>query len=268
MITAGTTFLSESGTPLYGITILAQNSPASTPSGSAIVSEVYDFGPEVAVFNPFAILILSYDPNLVPEGASAESLSLAMFEAASNSWVLLDSTVDPVAHKVKGQIRHFTDFAILVDTTPAAFTVADLTIIPEAVDIGELISIKALVTNSGGLTGSYEVTLAINDINNNVVVETKEVTLTGKTSQEVIFTVTRDVAGIYAVNVDGLAGTFEVRAAAPSVPPPSVPPVPAPAPQPSPVAGVSWYLIGGIIAGIIGVALIIYLVRRRAYKLI
>ncbi len=263
MITAGTTFLSESGTLLYGITMLAQNSPPPPPTGSAFVSTVYAFGPDGGIFNPPATLVVNYDPNLLPEGASAESLSLAWFDAANNSWVLLDSIVDLVAHTVTSdQVIHFTDFAILVDTTPAAFSVADLAITPEVVGIGEEVSIKALVTNSGSLTGSHEVTLAINDINNNVEVTTKEVTLTGRTSQEVTFTVVRDVAGIYAINFDGLAGTFEVGVAAPSAPPSSIPPAPAPAPapQPSPVAGINWYLIGGVVAA--GIIVIGVLVRR------
>lgn len=200
-IKAGTTFLSENGTPLYGITIFAQDSPSSAPSGSAFVSDVYDFGPDRAIFNPPATLVLNYDPNLMPADASAESLSLAMFDAASNSWVLLDSTVDTVAHTVEGQIKHFTDFTILVDTTPAAFTVVDLAIAPEVVGIGEEVVIKALVANIGSLTGIYELKLVINDMNNNVEVTTEEVTVTGKTSQEVTFTVVRDVAGIYDINV-------------------------------------------------------------------
>ena len=111
-------------------------------------------------------------------------------------------------------------------------------------DIGEEVTVSIIVANTGDLTGSYEVTLKID----NVVVATKEVTLDGGASQTVTFTTTKDVPGIYAVNVDGLLSTFTIKA-------PPVPPKPP----------INWWLIGGIIAGalIIGVVIAIVVRRRR-----
>jgi len=113
---------------------------------------------------------------------------------------------------------------------PAAFTTSTLDISPAEVNAGEDITISALVTNTGDLTGTYEVTLKIN----NVVVATESVTLAGGASEEVTFTTLKDVAGTYAVDLNGLPGTFVVK------------------------AGLNWWLIGGIIAAIVAVGLLAY----------
>ncbi|MBA7641139.1 hypothetical protein ES703_48812 [subsurface metagenome] len=106
----------------------------------------------------------------------------------------------------------------VVPVVPAAFTISSLTISPTEVDIGKEVTIGVLIANTGDLTGSYEVTLEID----NVVVSTKEVTLAGGTSQRVTFTATKDVAGTYSVDVSGLTGSFTVKE---EVVPPVVPPV-------------------------------------------
>ena len=127
---------------------------------------------------------------------------------------------------------------------PAAFTASALTISPTEVDIGQSVTISVLVANTGELAGSYEVTLKIDG----KVVATKEVTLAGGASQKVTFTTAKDEAGTYAVNVEGLSGSFTVKA------PPAPPPI-------------NWWLIGGIIAACIIIGVIVWqvLVRRRAY---
>ena len=131
--------------------------------------------------------------------------------------------------------------ALPAPSAPAAFTVSALSISPIEVDTGDTVTISILVTNTGDLTGSYEVTLKID----NIVVATKGVTLAGGASQKVIFTTSKDIDGTYAVNVSGISGTFTVTALA-------VPP--------------NWWLIGGIIA--VGVAVVVFIwlnvIRRRA----
>ncbi len=92
---------------------------------------------------------------------------------------------------------------------PAAFTASELTITPAVVGIGETVTISALVTNTGDLTGSYEVTLEID----NVVIDTEEVTLAGGASQTVTFTTSKDVTGTYSISVNDLSGTFTVKVA-------------------------------------------------------
>ena len=82
--------------------------------------------------------------------------------------------------------------------------------------------------------------------------ETREVTVAAGASETVTFTTSEDKAGTYAVDVNGLTGSFTVKEAA-------VPPLPPPSP-------VNWPLISGIIAGVVVVGLLIFfLVRRRAH---
>ncbi|MDP2731384.1 MAG: CARDB domain-containing protein [Dehalococcoidales bacterium] len=94
-------------------------------------------------------------------------------------------------------------------SAPAAFTTSSLSISPTAVNIGDMVTIAVQVANTGDLSGSYEVTLKIN----NEMVETKQVTLDGGRSQTVSFATSRDTAGTYSVNINSQSGSFTVTAA-------------------------------------------------------
>ncbi len=96
---------------------------------------------------------------------------------------------------------------------------------PTEVDTGESITISVLITNTGDLTGSYELTLKLD----NITVATKDATLAGGASQTVTFTTVKDIAGTYIVNIGGLSGTFTVKPA----PAPALEPKPALAPEPA-----------------------------------
>jgi hypothetical protein len=93
---------------------------------------------------------------------------------------------------------------------PPTFTTSDLSISPTEVDIGEKVTISAVVANTGDAKGTYEVTLKING----VIEETKKVDVDAGASKTVTFTTVKDVAGSYAVAVDGLTGSFSVVAPA------------------------------------------------------
>ena len=99
------------------------------------------------------------------------------------------------------------DVEAVVEEAPAAFTTSYLSITPTTVDMGEEVTISVLVTNTGDLSGSYEVTLNIDEI----AVATKTVTLAGGASERVTFTMTQGIAGTYSVTIDGLSGTFDVK---------------------------------------------------------
>ena len=135
-------------------------------------------------------------------------------------------------------------FMVKTPPTPAAFTTSALSISPTEVEIGESVTIGVLVTNTGELAGSYKVTLKID----NVAVATEDIDLAGGASQTVTFITAEDVAGTYTVSVNGLSGTFTVKTA------------PTPTPTPPPI---NWGLIGGIIASVIVIGVVILLVIRR-----
>ena len=255
---------------LLGIIMVKTKEPPVPPPNANIIGLVYDLGPTGATFNPSITLTVTYDPANIPEDVAEADLVLAYYDAGTSKWVNLVCVVDPVTNTISAKIKHFTPFAVLDYLRPAAFAASNLSIIPEEVDIGEEVTISTLTTNTGNLAGSYEITLKID----NVAVATRDITLAGGNSQKVTFFTTRDVAGTYTVTIDGLSGTFVVKAA-PVVPPPVTPPPVAPPPvtpppvTPPPVVPptlINWWLVGGILAGATVISVITWqlVVRQRA----
>jgi len=139
--------------------------------------------------------------------------------------------------------RFFESFSVTeAEKAPAAFTTSNLIITPAEINAGDEVTISMLVTNTGDLSGTYEVTLKIDA----VVVGTKQVTLDGGGSEVVTFTTTRDTAGTYSVTIDGLTGTFKVKEAV-------VPPSPE---------AIRWWRIAIIITAVT-IAIVVPLVIRR-----
>jgi hypothetical protein len=84
---------------------------------------------------------------------------------------------------------------------------------------------------------------------NEVITETKEITLAGGTSETVVFIVSQDEADTYLVDVNGLIGSFVAREPASVSPSAStVSPPESTASPPASSAEPGWGLIGGIIA--------------------
>ncbi len=134
-------------------------------------------------------------------------------------------------------------FTVKPPPTPATFTTSALSISPAVADIGETVTISILVTNDGDLSGTYEVTAKIDG----VALPSKDITVAGHTSQQVTFTTSQAIAGTYTVTIDGQSDTFTVKS---TLPPPTV---------------INWWLISGIICGVVIIAVFVSLtVRRRA----
>jgi len=124
--------------------------------------------------------------------------------------------------------------------SPAAFETSELSISPTIARIGEAVNISTVVTNVGQVEGSYAVTLKIDG----AVEATKEVTLAGGQNTTVTFTVGREAAGSYQIDVDGQTGSFTITQ--------------------TPLAWWVW-LIAGLVAVVIIVVIIVSWLRRRAY---
>ncbi|MFQ5996578.1 MAG: helix-turn-helix domain-containing protein [Dehalococcoidales bacterium] len=280
-----TTGKTEEGEPISEISITEVLAPPAPPAGTSFIGLSYDLEPSGAIFNPPITITFTYNPDWLPQGIGPENLAIAYLDEGSSQWVILDATditIDPDRNIISAKISHFTYFSVIVITYPAAITTSELSITPAEVDIAQSVTISVTVTNTGDLAGSHEVTLKING----EAVSTKKVTLDGHASEKVTFTTVQGAAGTYAVNVDGLSGTFTVKPAPtepvvikqPPAPPAPAPAVPAPAPAPPapvpipvtpeapPVPPINWWLIGGIIAAGIIVAIIWFVVsRRRGY---
>jgi len=110
----------------------------------------------------------------------------------------------------------------------ADIKVTSVTISPDSVKEGETVTITATVTNTGDAPGSHTLVLKIDD----EVEATKEIVdLAADGSQTVTFTVAKDVAGDYIVDVNGRPGYFTVTRSFWDVFPPYL-----------------WVIVGGIVS--------------------
>jgi len=237
---------------------LAEEAPPA-PDGMAIVGPVYDFTGyrdkqrrEVCypvTFNSPITVLLSYDPDALPEGAF--SPVIAYYDTGLGLWVELAPDTGRVAEvgKVTGLADYFkSPFAVLVEVpplpsppppvpvpAPANFVVSNLNVAPPEIEVGENVAITINVVNDGGQEGAYLVELKING----ETVDSKKVTLGAGQSEQVRFTVSGTEPGQYEVVVSGLGGEFTV------------------------LRTISWWLIGGIIAVLILLGWLgWYLIRR------
>jgi len=263
-ISKGVLAQTEDGQRLRKIEVLPMAEPPPPPENGYIIGIAYDFRPDGATFDPAIELEMRYDPSQIPDGLDEEDLLIAYYDEKAGEWIVLECVVDTEANIIVAKIGHFTAFAVLgyyevvvvppvLPVLPATFTIRDLTISPGEVYIGAPASFRVIVVNTGGESGSYEVTLEING----VVEETKEITVAAGVSKEVTFTTSKGEAGSYLVDINGLSGSFTI-VERPSVTPQPPPPTP-------PAKPFNWWLIGGIIGGVVVIGLgIFFWTRRRA----
>jgi len=259
-IPANTIALDEEKSVLLEMVMAVEENPPSPPPDIVIVGKAYNFEPGGATFNPSMIITFSYR---LPENVDEESLFIAYYDADVGAWVKLGGILDMEANTISIEVSHLTTFAVFgteslapsppPSTTPsppppplpAAFDLSTLSIIPGEVYTDETIDISVSLTNTGGSVGSYEVILKING----VVEATREVTLGAGASEQITFTVSKDVADTYSVDVSGLTGSFIVKEKTEEPTEPILPPTPV---------VVNWWLIGGIIAGVIAIGIAIW----------
>ncbi|MEM2088989.1 MAG: CARDB domain-containing protein [Thermoproteota archaeon] len=111
-------------------------------------------------------------------------------------------------------------FTITVSTTlPARFDVSGLNINPSSIKVGQSSTISVTVKNTGGESGSYTVTLKVN----NQAVDTRTGTLSPDQSETVSFTYTPTSEGTYSIDVNGLTGSLTVSKEAGPGPTPEIP---------------------------------------------
>jgi len=215
-IRKGTTGLSSEGDPLSEITIVRMDKPPLPPVNAEVIGLVYDFRPEGASFDEPVTIRLTYDDAGIPAGAAEANLVVAVWDRAPAKWIQLDSTVDPENNIVAADATHFTPYAVMANTRPAAFGLSDFSITPAEAAIDEAVVISVLVSNTGDLEGTYQLELQVDG----AVTATKTVTLAGGSSITVPFTISRDDSGSHTVSIGDLSGTLAIQAERP-------PPTPA-----------------------------------------
>jgi len=207
---------------------------------------IYEYGSNSCPVNisPTARLALSYDPENLPENASA--IFIAYYDEAAGRWVQMETAGYvaggvAVPNTLTSHVGHFTPFAILAnlaEVAPAKFETTNLTISPAQARQNQEITISIYVTNSGGTTGEHNIELKVDGISK----ATRQITLAPETSQGVNFTITEETVGKHQVEVVGLVGEFEIT---------------------EPPSGIIWWLIGGTLA--IAVLLAVWLTWGRRW---
>ena len=229
------TALDKDGDELESITISKEDNPPQPPGGRYFVGTVYNMAPDGAVFAPPLSLSVAYDEADLPQEMVENELYLAYCDD-KGQWVDLTSEVNTEANRVTADVNHFTLFAIMA--RPASFTLSEFGVMPHIVQVGEPVTAGITVSNMGGCEGRYTLVLKVND----VIEDSKEVTLAIGESREVSFEVIKESTGDYSVDINGHTASFVVK-------------------------GTNRGLIGGIIGGIVVVGLLIYFLvfrKRRA----
>ena len=122
-------------------------------------------------------------------------------------------------------------YTVMLVPHPAEFELSMLRISPTEVDINEEVIVTIQVTNIGELDGDCDVVLKVNG----ETVEEKVVTLAAGDSEDVVFALSKEVAGTYMVDINGLSGEFAVTAPPEPEPTQEPEPVPITEPEPEPV---------------------------------
>ena len=183
------------------------------------------------------------------EVADTKEISLAGHGSVTVSFTISAESAGTYAISINGLTGRFTVTAppVIEPPKPADIIVSNLSVSSSKVEPGDTVTISVLVANRGGQEGTYLIELKIDG----VVVETKSVTLAAGASETVTFTTSEDMGGIYTVDIDDQSTSFTV--VKPEIE--------------KEVVGTNWPLIGGIIGGVVVIAIIvgILLWRRRRY---
>lgn len=136
---------------------------------------------------------------------------LAYWDKITGKWVELDCTVNPGANTITAKISHFCTFAAVAHTQPAKFTAGQLSVVLAETHTGEKLNVSITLANEGDISGSYEVTLKIDDFS---VAGSQTVTLAGHSKEEITFSTSINTPGTHTLNIAGVSGTVVVKAPA------------------------------------------------------
>jgi hypothetical protein len=227
-----------------------------TPENTVIVGPVYELNaysstfettPSPGTISPPAILILTYEPDKLPENAS--EVFVANYDM-EKGWL----TPAPVpggtaeagrAHDVVSHLSVFVAVLAKIAEPSARFAASNLTVSPSQAQLNQEVTISVDVANTGDTALDYNMQLKVDGI----VKSSKQVTIAAGASQTVNFTVNGDTVGKHQVEVAGLNGEFEVVEL-----------------NESELAGqsqINWWLIGGIAGAILLIIIGIVVWRRQ-----
>jgi hypothetical protein len=202
----GTFAKNKLGAFLTSITVSTLAEPNAPPANNAFIGSVYDLGPSGATFNPPPTFTIRYNDGDILEGISENDFYLATWDESAKSWSRIDFQLDTKTNLITTHIAHFSQYAVLVATGAAKFTLADINVSPSQIKTGESAVASVRVTNTGNLTGDYQAVLKING----AVQETKSITLDASANTTVSYNIVGGKAGTYSVDIGGMLTSFTV----------------------------------------------------------
>jgi hypothetical protein len=199
------------------LTFRESSATPPTTENTVLVSPVYEFNaysspyettPSPVTISPPARLILSYNPDKLPQNTT--EVFIANYDT-KEGWLPLAPVPGAGAEigKAHGLLNHSSLFAVLANLGEPESTklkVSNLTINPSQAHLNQEITISVNVANTGGKNGDYSLELRIDGS----VKSTTQVSIAASTSQTVNFTTTGDAFGKHRVEVAGLVSEFEV----------------------------------------------------------
>jgi PGF-pre-PGF domain-containing protein len=178
------------------------------------------------------------------------SVVLNRYDSALKQWVPLPTKrvkEDDSRMYYSVTITQFSIFAISgSESLPSRnFEASNFNLDLASIKGGEPVTISADITNLSDKAGIFVATLWID----NTIETGKNISLKGKETTALSFTVTRNIEGSFEVRLDRLFGSFSVTEAAPAPAPTETPPVDQ---------SFNWWLVGSIVAGCIVAGLLGY----------
>ena len=150
----------------------------------------------------------TYTVTLKVDGAVVESreVELGPGESTVVTFTIVGEEVGEHTVEVDGLTRKF----VVTAAAPPEFEISNLRIFPSEVEVGQSVTVTVTVTNVGGERGIKKVVLRVDGFK-----LVKEVELNPGESKEVSFSIQAKEEKTYAVEIEGLKGTFVAKAPAP-----------------------------------------------------
>jgi hypothetical protein len=273
-IARNTVLCDANGAPVKSLSVAILTGPTPPPPQKTILI-AYEFGPEGAVFLPSITLRIPLDSQKLPEGTVPGSVSLACWDG--KRWAEVESQIENGI--LTASLSHFSQWALIGTVIPPAkFALSDIKLSSDKVNVGDMVSIQATVSNSGGASGKYTAALRING----EMTESQEVALEAGGSKSITFGIVKNSPGTYTADINGKNARFTVTAPPPAVTesplektpavlapaaapvtPEAAPTLPVPTtPAPVNAATVMWPIIFGLAAAIAILIGVIMVIRR------
>jgi hypothetical protein len=114
VVKASTIGLDSDSKPLKEILILLADEPPALPDGYFSIGGFYLLEPHGATFDPYASVIIRYDPSLLPEDLPLEEIVVASFDSDSDEWTIYNGTILERDSTITVRVDHFSCFTAAV----------------------------------------------------------------------------------------------------------------------------------------------------------